>query len=198
MHSKLDGITLGLADDNSSKDKTTNLTRPPSIKCLPSCHIQENQVQLSHSHNQHYDFFIHQRLFCDTATHLWQVTCQKPERKYFLELAYPDFCYFLANHDQFSNNKTTCESWPEQSDTVQTEGKLVQLIWQFAEDNHAHVQILIRNPYVTKIRRDLAMTFTSYVANTGGLLGLCIGCSFVSFAEIIYHFIVKLASCYRH
>ena len=43
---------------------------------------------------------------------------------------------------------------------------------------------MIQSPYVTKIKRDVAMTFTSYVANTGGLLGLCLGFSFISLVEI--------------
>ena len=37
-----------------------------------------------------------------------------------------------------------------------------------------------------KIKRDVAMTFTSYVANTGGLLGLCLGFSFISLVEILF------------
>ena len=46
---------------------------------------------------------------------------------------------------------------------------------RYGRENLAMVNIFIQSPYVTKIRRDVAMTWTNYVANTGGLLGLCIG-----------------------
>ena len=57
---------------------------------------------------------------------------------------------------------------------------------QYGRENLAMVNIFIQSPYVTKIRRDVAMTWTNYVANTGGLLGLCIGFSLVSAIEIIF------------
>ena len=50
------------------------------------------------------------------------------------------------------------------------------------------VHVMIQSPYVTKIRRDVAMTFTTFIANSGGLLGLCIGFSFMSGIEIIFYF----------
>ena len=47
---------------------------------------------------------------------------------------------------------------------------------------------MIQSPYVTKIRRDVTMTFTSFVANAGGLLGLCTGFSFISGMEVLFWF----------
>ena len=47
---------------------------------------------------------------------------------------------------------------------------------------------MIQSPYVTKIKRDVAMTFTTYIANSGGLLGLCVGFSFMSGIEIFFYF----------
>ena len=56
----------------------------------------------------------------------------------------------------------------------------------YAKENLALVQVIIQSPYATKIKRDVAMTFTAYVANTGGLLGLCLGFSFISGIEILF------------
>ena len=50
---------------------------------------------------------------------------------------------------------------------------------------------MIRDPYVQKIRREQAMTLTGFFANTGGLLGLCLGFSAVSLAELLYNFLLK-------
>ena len=57
---------------------------------------------------------------------------------------------------------------------------------EYGKLNLAHVNVMIERPYITKIRRDVAMTFTNYVANSGGLIGLCIGFSFLSGIEIIF------------
>ena len=58
----------------------------------------------------------------------------------------------------------------------------------YGRENLAMVHVMIQSPYVTKIRRDVAMTFTTFIANSGGLLGLCIGFSFMSGIEIIFYF----------
>ena len=54
---------------------------------------------------------------------------------------------------------------------------------------------LCRDPYVTKYKRDVAMTWITWIANTGGLMGLCMGMSFVSIAEIIYYCCKTLGRC---
>ena len=56
----------------------------------------------------------------------------------------------------------------------------------YGKENLSLLHIMIQSPYITKIRNDLAMTFTNYVANTGGILGLCLGFSFISCVEILY------------
>ena len=45
---------------------------------------------------------------------------------------------------------------------------------------------MVQSPYITKITRDVAMSFITFVANSGGLLGLCIGFSFISAVELLY------------
>ena len=59
-------------------------------------------------------------------------------------------------------------------------------MYEYGQHNLAHVHVMIQSPYITKIRRDVAMTFTNYVANAGGLIGLCIGFSFISGIEILF------------
>ena len=48
---------------------------------------------------------------------------------------------------------------------------------------------------MTKYKRDVAMTWITWIANTGGLMGLCMGMSFVSIAEILYYCGVTLGRC---
>ena len=71
----------------------------------------------------------------------------------------------------------------------------VDTIQQYASDNLAKILVMIRDPYVQKIRREQAMTTTAFLANTGGLLGLCLGFSVISLAELVYHFLLKRYWC---
>ena len=59
-------------------------------------------------------------------------------------------------------------------------------MYKYGRKNLALVHVMIQSPYVTKIKRDVAMTFTTYIANSGGLLGLCLGFSLMSGIEIIF------------
>jgi hypothetical protein len=51
----------------------------------------------------------------------------------------------------------------------------------------ALVHVFVRDPYVTKLKRDEAFSVILFVAGAGGLMGLCTGFSFLSGIEIVYH-----------
>ena len=51
-----------------------------------------------------------------------------------------------------------------------------------------------QDPYAKKFMKDEKFTKTDYIANSGGLLGLCMGFSLVSAAEIIYHCVIGIFS----
>jgi hypothetical protein len=57
----------------------------------------------------------------------------------------------------------------------------------YARDNIAVVKLFARDPYYTWFQRDKIMTNISFIGNTGGLIGLCMGFSFVSLVEIVHH-----------
>ena len=57
---------------------------------------------------------------------------------------------------------------------------------QYGRQNLALIHVIVQSPYVTKIKRDVAMSFVTFVANSGGLLGLCIGFSFISAVELLH------------
>jgi hypothetical protein len=57
---------------------------------------------------------------------------------------------------------------------------------KYGRQNLALIHVMVQSPYVTKIKRDVAMPFVTFVANSGGLLGLCIGFSFISLVELLY------------
>ena len=81
-----------------------------------------------------------------------------------------------------------CEKWPINYFRThdQPNKTLIEEMYEYGRNNLAHVNVMVKSSYITKIRRGVAMTFTNYVANAGGLIGLCIGFSFISCIEIIF------------
>ena len=81
-----------------------------------------------------------------------------------------------------------CNKWPENYFEKNNEPNetLVKELHQYGRQNLALIHVMVQSPYVTKIKRDVAMPFITFVANSGGLLGLCIGFSFISAVEILF------------
>ena len=56
--------------------------------------------------------FFYQSAFCNTASHIWQVSCQNENRRYFLDLKHPNLCLTLENYDDYFGNGSSCSNWP--------------------------------------------------------------------------------------
>ena len=55
-----------------------------------------------------------------------------------------------------------------------------------------HVNIMINiKMYFLEYQKDLRMTTSDFISNIGGLFGLFLGCSFISFFEIFYWVVIK-------
>ena len=70
-------------------------------------------------------------------------------------------------------------------------------IFVYAKKNLAVVNVYIKDPVVTRIMRDQKIPVIAFVANTGGLLGLCMGFSLVSLFEIFYHVLGAVAKWWK-
>ena len=109
-------------------------------------------------------------------------------RRILIDQEQPNLCSTLEDFDEYFGINSTCDRWPnnylEKFDGPNT--TLRDELYEYGKQNLALIHVMIQSPYVTKIKRDVAMTFTSYVANTGGLLGLCLGFSFISLVEILF------------
>ncbi len=73
---------------------------------------------------------------------------------------------------------------------------LTGFLVKYAEENFSVLKIFFKDPYYTIIQKDEAITLTTFIANAGGILGLCLGLSFVSIFEVIYHLVNYCASKY--
>ena len=72
---------------------------------------------------------------------------------------------------------------------IQNNPQISQFLLEYASDNLAIVNIFIKDPYYTRYIKSEQLTFLSFIANAGGLLGLCMGMSFISIFEIAYHLV---------
>ena len=90
-----------------------------------------------------------------------------------------------------------CANWPDNYFEKNNEPNqtLINELYQYGRKNLALIHIMVQSPYVTKIKRDVAMPFITFVANSGGLLGLCIGFSFISAIEILFWISCCCRSC---
>ena len=100
----------------------------------------------------------------------------------------PNLCSVLKNFEDFFGDTSSCKNWPsDYFDKFNGPNEtLVDELYQYGRDNLALIHVIMQSPYVAKMKRDVEMTFTSYIANTGGLLGLCLGFSLITGFEIIF------------
>ena len=61
------------------------------------------------------------------------------------------------------------------------------------EKDIAMVTFFFETTTVFEFSRGLRMTFVQYISQIGGLLGLCLGFSFISAVEIAYFYTLRLA-----
>ena len=65
------------------------------------------------------------------------------------------------------------------------EFRFLEEVFVYARENLALVHIYIKRPVVTKIMRDQRIPVIWFVANCGGILGLCMGFSIVTGKHIL-------------
>ena len=61
---------------------------------------------------------------------------------------------------------------------------------RYARENLALVNVYIKDPAVTQVKRDQKVPLIWFVANIGGILGLTMGMSLVTFFEILHHVVM--------
>ena len=189
---KLETINIEQNSEETGVTNNTmidNLTKPMAIKCLPDCQLQENTIEMSYAQYPQPKNFFYGRTFCEMASHLKQKPCTEQKiKKIFLKGRYPNLCPILEDFDKYFGREENCSQWPENFFGIhkQPNTTLEQEMYNYARDNLAYINVMIQSPYVTKIKKDEAMTFTNYIANAGGLLGLCLGFSFISCIEMFF------------
>ena len=107
MENAIAGNDVIMPEVLRNQDIFGNISKPEAIKCLPACTYQVNNIQMSAAAFPQYDFFFHQKMFCDVASLIWQKVCQKENPAYFLNRKQPNLCSVLKNFDNFFGNPST-------------------------------------------------------------------------------------------
>ena len=86
-----------------------------------------------------------------------------------MDRLHPNICNVLSDHSELFGKTSTCQEWPQiyLNTYGQLNASLVEEMYSYGRQNLAMVHVVMQSPHVTKIKRDVAMTFTTYVANTG-------------------------------
>jgi hypothetical protein len=66
--------------------------------------------------------------------------------------------------------------------------KMINFLYTYAQENFAVVSIQIRDPFYTRILRDEEISLVTFLGDAGGLMGLFMGVSLISFFEVFYFF----------
>ena len=119
-------------------------------------------------------------------------------KKKVLTDMYPTVCTHLLSIFGDDHTNTPNISCPDMMRDIQDYNeseKLFELLHKYAKENLLWLNVYVKDSFATRIIRDERMTRTSFVANVGGLLGLCMGFSLVSVAEIFYFCLKRNAPC---
>ena len=161
--------------------------------CMAACEDQILNMEVTSSTFPNRETFRKREEQCLLLKKL-RLLCSD-SRRITLSKTYPWIC------TNVSQSYSPCEPWAESSNDTRNEALLEHQLFRYARDNLAVVNIYIKvsvvlriessrelaqDPFVSRILRDQKVSRIQFVANTGGLLGLCTGFSLVTFCEIIY------------
>ena len=146
--------------------------------------------------------FMVRKLFssCQTSKNL-TLEEQYPHLCHYLATSFPELCQdqmhasMIENYENIDLNSPTVDVLSvlisSSNETLKADGfKLIRLLHRYARENLLLANIYIKDPAVTLITRDQKIPVIWFVANVGGILGLCMGCSLVTIFEVLHHLIL--------
>ena len=176
-------------------------------KCLEACQDQQNEVAVTTSRLPNRQTMLKWSDFCVVMEKL-KKSCNHVWKRIDLDRQYPSLCSLLlvklneTNLNSFHiNNQELCIKALSTFKTlggvgdIEKDGlkeasdeELLNSLFRYARENLALVNIYIKPPVVTRIAKDERIPVIWFVANCGGILGLCMGFSIVTVFEVLHYF----------
>ena len=161
-------------------------------KCLSRCETQQFTIiptTLEYP-NGKFQAFKHHTETCLVMEKISKICNDQFKKAVFEEYYEEDItCKELIEFHAKNNEPCHGISYFRPKITNNNDTKVLKFYHKYSKENMAKVAIYFRDPYYTKIVRDVKMTFTTFISNAGGLVGLCLGLSLVSLFELLYHFL---------
>ena len=159
------------------------------MKCRSSCEDQSNAMYVTTSAFPNEKTFIYRESFCMMIPRLLD-KCEGFKKRP-LEKSYPNICSVLEPLRRIKETDYCVhQRWiPNNALLNCTElgCPIEDVVLNYARKNLVMFHVLIKDPYSQRYRRDEKIAITSFIANLGGLLGLWLGFSWISGAEIVFH-----------
>ncbi len=166
------------------------------MKCQPRCEQQTEIPTFTSSQFPVAETFAENTFFCLTLSKLAKI-CNETDKAKIFE-AGKDQAKIKCKDILNANNTQNLCSADMRPDVVKIQKNTIlnDFIINYASKNLAVLEIIIKDPYYTLIIRDELSPIISFLGNTGGLLGLCMGLSLVSIFEVFFHlvnfFLIKM------
>ncbi len=157
------------------------------LKCQQRCERQSETAMFSSALFPVESAFSQHQFFCLALEKINKI-CQNPYRAKAFEEAYAQIG--IKCNDIFNASITAkiCSKNNRPNATmIKGNPNVTNFLYKYARKNLAVMRVFIKDPFHLLIRRDEQMSMISFLANAGGLLGLCMGFSLVSIFEIVYH-----------
>ena len=106
------------------------------------------------------------------------------EKRPVMEESYPGICNLLEKVKADSEPKHLLGLYEQDF------GQLKTLVTEYASDNLIKIDLFIKTPTAKMYERQEQVTFLAFFGYVGGFLGLLLGFSVISFAEVIY-FVIR-------
>ena len=182
--------SLQPADFGESDSRTLN--------CQQRCERQSEKVTLSSSTFPIKSTFSQNPNFCLTLIKLAKICSNQFRAKAFEDIYGQEKISCGQILDANNTDKICTKDGQPIEDKTKTNSDVTTFLYSYAKNNLAILRVFIKEPYYTLIRRDEEFPLISFLANVGGLLGLCMGLSLVSIFEIFYHILKYLFSKFQY
>jgi len=174
---QMGGAELNSAEDLNSKTK----------RCLHPCSFQSEMLTVTSGSYPNKFIFPQRKDFCITLQKLARI-CNSTYEKLVFEASLDSDDVNCKDVLKANNTDKICNELDMlNSSVVLSAKKLIRLLNNYAKHNLAVVTVFIKDPYYTQILRDEAIPLVIFLGNAGGLVGLFLGISLVSFFEIFYY-----------
>jgi hypothetical protein len=175
---------MGSSNDPDLTVANDSLNQP--LKCLQRCQLQTESIMTTSSSFPNKETFLYRPEFCYVLQKISKICKNEIQKKVFLsKLDWKNVCDEAL---EMNNTRKVCDE-KDNADTqiASSNQKLVDFLFDYAANNLAVLNIFIRDPYYTSYIKNEQISTINFIGNAGGLLGLCLGMSFVSIFEVLYH-----------